>query len=533
MSLFGNIANSTTPLTVADKMAAWSKVSTRSSKKRYLHTSIIWKHYIITYGGSKEGDGYNDAFGDLVVFNINTYEWNRVKFKGFTPPARYAHTACLYNEDQMVVFGGFSGSSTFNATMIMTFDESNLRLVTCENVITGNKSRSDNSRCRHTSNIVKNQMYVFGGLDRDEECSNDLWVFDLESRMWNKPNTTGDIPEARYGHCSATYSNFLYVFGGHNGSPNDFLSDLNMLNLETYRWDRVYTANYPSPRRGMSLVGRNEKLYMFGGCDYNGTSLNDLHVLNLNENTWMKIETKNKTPDVRSRHSAVFYDEGMFIWGGFGNSRQSDIHYIDLRIIEREGDQESHQKYVSQIKDLYTTMNFADIVFVVGDERFSAHKVILSTRCEFFANLFKSNIRDSQGTEIVVDDVSPDSFEEMLEYIYSNNIIINYENALDIFQLSNKWGLKKLETQCEQFLIDHLNLGNYADIANVAAKINAEELMEKAIEFGTLHLDRVKPDKLSKLSPAVLVKTIYKVKEVSQTVCRCRNKRRCKCKKFR
>jgi len=36
-------------------------------------------------------------------------------------------------------------------------------------------------------------------------------------------------------------------------------------------------------------------------------------------------------------------------------------------------------------------MNFADVVFVVGDERFSAHKVILSTRCEFLAKLFSSN----------------------------------------------------------------------------------------------------------------------------------------------
>jgi len=45
----------------------------------------------------------------------------------------------------------------------------------------------------------------------------------------------------------------------------------------------------------------------------------------------MRINTKSKNPDSRSRHSAVFYDEGMFIWGGKGYSYQSDIHYVDLR----------------------------------------------------------------------------------------------------------------------------------------------------------------------------------------------------------
>ncbi len=100
----------------------------------------------------------------------------------------------------------------------------------------------------------------------------------------------------------------------------------------------------PNPRRGMTLVGKNEKLYMFGGCDYNGGHLNDLHVLDLSnlqlrilnltridEYTWKSVVTKNNSPDGRSRHSAVYYDEGMFIWGGSGHAYHSDIYHLDLR----------------------------------------------------------------------------------------------------------------------------------------------------------------------------------------------------------
>jgi len=116
-----------------------------------------------------------------------------------------------------------------------------------------------------------------------------------------------------------------------------------------------------------------------------------------------------------------------------------------------------------------------------------------------------------------------------LEYIYSNRITINNGNAADIFQLANKWGLKKLENQCEQFLIDNLNLSNYVEIANVAARVGAEELIETAVEFGTQHLDSLKSDKLSDLSQTILVKTIFKVKEVGNA-CKCRSRRRCRCK---
>jgi len=112
------------PPLIQDRQPTWSRVTTRSSKKRYLHTSVVFKHYIITCGGSKDSDGFDDAFGDIVVFNVNTYEWRRAKTKGHPVAPRYAHTACLYNEDKMVVFGGHD-NITLDETFFFTLDEEN------------------------------------------------------------------------------------------------------------------------------------------------------------------------------------------------------------------------------------------------------------------------------------------------------------------------------------------------------------------------------------------------------------------------
>ncbi len=113
------------PPMIRDKQPTWTRVTTRSSKKRYLHTSTVFKHYIITFGGSKDNDGFDSTFGDIVVFDINTYEWKRAKTKGRPLAPRYAHTACMYNENTMVIFGGHNDNITLDQTLFLTLDEEN------------------------------------------------------------------------------------------------------------------------------------------------------------------------------------------------------------------------------------------------------------------------------------------------------------------------------------------------------------------------------------------------------------------------
>lgn len=62
-----------------------------------------------------------------------------------------------------------------------------------------------------------NKLYVFGGMTEAGKLANDLWVFDLDDRVWHEmPMVTEDRPSPRYGHgCFINQvTRDLYIFGG-------------------------------------------------------------------------------------------------------------------------------------------------------------------------------------------------------------------------------------------------------------------------------------------------------------------------------
>lgn len=57
------------------------------------------------------------------------------------------------------------------------------------------------------------------------------------------------------------------------------------------------------------------------------------------------------------------------------------------------------------IKDMLAMLEngtFADVTFVVGEQKFKAHKCILASRCTFFASMFSVGMREAQESIITV-----------------------------------------------------------------------------------------------------------------------------------
>jgi hypothetical protein len=115
-------------------------------------------------------------------------------------------------------------------------------------------------RWRHSSQVYKNHMFVFGGAIDDDNDSNDVWKLDLgkfsflsscniqtERFIWSKCQTLGNAPgksklskcmlksiDERRSHSSALCNELIYIFGGfstRNNSTNHYLNDLWTLNL--------------------------------------------------------------------------------------------------------------------------------------------------------------------------------------------------------------------------------------------------------------------------------------------------------------
>lgn len=183
----------------------------------------------------------------------------------------------------------------------------------------------------HSSTLDGNRLYIFGGYD-GKRNHNDLFVLDIETYSWSRPQVTGQVPVGRNGHTAALAGRRIFVLGGWLGSGPLAASDMHTLNLDTMSWSEPSCrGEQPGSCNMHTCDCVQDKLFVFRGGD-GRDYLSDLHVLDLPTMTWKAGDTQGQSPPPRGNHaSAVEPVQGqLFIFGGWdGRRRLNDLHVLD------------------------------------------------------------------------------------------------------------------------------------------------------------------------------------------------------------
>ena len=117
---------------------------------------------------------------------------------------------------------------------------------------------------------------------------------------------------SRMGASLVSYKDFLYIFGGKKldgTSSNElFMIDPNNGQSELVKVDH----QVPPPRYDHSAIVYNDKMYIFGGVSGKSDS-SDLYCFNFEDHTWIKVLT---SLNPSSNHTCAIVGEYMFIIGG-------------------------------------------------------------------------------------------------------------------------------------------------------------------------------------------------------------------------
>ena len=117
---------------------------------------------------------------NFYALDLKTYEWRIVRSVGDTKPlTRDEHTALLYG-NSMIIFGGFVQGKKCNEIWSYIFGDNKWIMLSPES------PDIPEARAGHTSVLHKDQMYVFGGKDVDNNKLADLWVFDIPTKVWGE-----------------------------------------------------------------------------------------------------------------------------------------------------------------------------------------------------------------------------------------------------------------------------------------------------------------------------------------------------------
>lgn len=80
-------------------------------------------------------------------------------------------------------------------------------------------------------------MFLFGGYNGMGDINNDIYSYNIKDDLWMKQLDVSDVsPCARAGHSSVLLKNKLYIFGG-KGSDSKKFNDLWKFDLRLNTWE--------------------------------------------------------------------------------------------------------------------------------------------------------------------------------------------------------------------------------------------------------------------------------------------------------
>lgn len=137
---------------------------------------------------------------------------------------------------------------------------------------------------------------------------------------------------------------------------------------------------------------------------------------------------------------------------------------------------------------------FCDIVLHVSSSThqgklFPAHRSVLAACSQYFESVLKTHRVTKEQINIGLHDV--DVFQTLLDYMYTGNITVDWNNVNELLKLSNYFLMPKVTNYCTDFLEHYMAVDNCICVKDLAEKYTLETLTKTANDFITDNLTEV------------------------------------------
>merc|ERR550517_1422272 len=143
------------------------------------------------------------------------------------------------------------------------------------------------------------------------------------------------VPSCRSKHAAVLHDQHLYMLGGELSFCNDQETPLWFYHLQTGVWEKFTTpkgAVTPRGRRGHTAVVFQDSMYIYGGYQDLKGSTAELWAFHFPSATWHLVSQGGAVDcPPRHRHSAVLHDSAMWVFGGMNDLQErSDFWKFDF-----------------------------------------------------------------------------------------------------------------------------------------------------------------------------------------------------------
>ena len=135
---------------------------------------------------------------------------------------------------------------------------------------------------------------------------------------------------------------------------------------------------------------------------------------------------------------------------------------------------------------------FVDKTIVVGTTKINVHSLILASSSEFFRTMFTSEMKKRYEQNIIIRaDLDPDAVKILVDFVYTETIIINNENILQLLHAADYLQMTEPKQFCVEFLESIISIDNCLSILGVALLYKIENLQNLAHQTMNPHFKTV------------------------------------------
>jgi speckle-type POZ protein len=119
-------------------------------------------------------------------------------------------------------------------------------------------------------------------------------------------------------------------------------------------------------------------------------------------------------------------------------------------------------RMINDFADLFLNQTSCDVHFRLQGVVMGAHVVILTARSSVFAAMFKCDMEESKTRKVVIEDIEPEVFRQLLHYLYTGTCPLLEMKSItrDLYVAADKYDVETLKKECVDILLAQLDVSN-------------------------------------------------------------------------
>lgn len=301
---------------------------------RHCPSAAVYNDRLYLYGGSDSFSRQPRALGrvhhgDMWMFNGLTLEWRGLSPMGEGPPPLSRHSSAILG-NRLYVFGGCNDKGTFNNLYVLNIEE----MMWSEVHVAG--PYVIRPRSGHSSTAISDEEFLVIGGSCDEDYFNDVHVFNCKERSWRRQKTKSNerAPAKRHLHTATLVGRRVYVFGGCD--DRQLFDDVRALDLDTWEWTAPRVrGRLPFKACGhAALAINNTVVLIYGGLDEHGAHTKEIFAFDTASFTWNEYDTSAVQHQLeRAGHVLFVLNNAIY---GYGGNQLFAMHELRPRVLDSQ-----------------------------------------------------------------------------------------------------------------------------------------------------------------------------------------------------